>query len=260
MKKINYKKVLPILLCIMIAFFSMKILTPVFTSPKTYQKTIQSLEKKKKVVLALTAATTATSVAISLLPGDAGTPIADKAADVSSYLVIVLCTIFFEKYMLTVLGGATFFVLIPLICALWIACNLTGQKQFIKLGIKVSFFALVLSTAIPLSIKISDMIEDTYQSSIESTVKDVNKAADEIRDKSNEEKSVFEEFVSKIKNGAGGILKTMEKKINNLVEAMAVMIVTTCLIPIAVVILFIWLCKIILGIQITLPNKKEKQI
>ena len=81
----------------MIAFFSMKILAPVFTSPKTYQKTIQSLDKKKKVVLALTAATTATSVAISLLPGDAGTPIADKAADVSSYLVIVLCTIFFLK-------------------------------------------------------------------------------------------------------------------------------------------------------------------
>ena len=45
---------------------------------------IQSLDDKKTTALELTAAATAASAAITFIPGDAGTPIADKLADLSS--------------------------------------------------------------------------------------------------------------------------------------------------------------------------------
>ena len=67
---------------------------------------IQSLDDKKTTALELTAAATAASAAITLIPGDAGTPIADKLADLSSYFLIVVCAIYLEKYLVTITGLA----------------------------------------------------------------------------------------------------------------------------------------------------------
>ena len=60
------------------------------TDPAFYQKSIAALEEKQETVLELTAASTAASAAITLLPGDTATPIADKLADLSGYFLIVL--------------------------------------------------------------------------------------------------------------------------------------------------------------------------
>lgn len=61
----------------------------------------------------MTDATTATSALITLIPGDVGTPIAEKVADLSGYLLIVLCAIFLEKYLVTITGYAAFKIFIP---------------------------------------------------------------------------------------------------------------------------------------------------
>ena len=87
------------------------------TDPAFYQKSIAALEEKQETVLELTAASTAASAAITLLPGDTATPIADKLADLSGYFLIVLCAIFLEKYLLTITAAAAFKVLIPAACA-----------------------------------------------------------------------------------------------------------------------------------------------
>ena len=72
---------------------------PFMTQPEIYQRSIDSLQAKQETVLELTAASTAASAAITLLPGDTATPIADKLADLSGYFLIVLCAIFLEKYL-----------------------------------------------------------------------------------------------------------------------------------------------------------------
>lgn len=65
---------------------------------------IQSLDDKKTTALELTAAATAASAAITLIPGDIGTPIADKLADLSSYFLIVVCAIYLENIWLPLRG------------------------------------------------------------------------------------------------------------------------------------------------------------
>ena len=70
---------------------------PFMTQPEIYQRSIDSLQAKQETVLGLTAASTAASAAITLLPGDTATPIADKLADLSGYFLIVLCAIFLEN-------------------------------------------------------------------------------------------------------------------------------------------------------------------
>lgn len=88
--------------------------------PGKSPETIASLDEKKQTVMELTAASTVTSALITLLPGDTATPIAEKMADVSGYLLVVLCAIYLEKYLVTITGYVAFTYLIPIACGLWI--------------------------------------------------------------------------------------------------------------------------------------------
>ena len=83
------------------------------SDPAYHQASIDALAEKQETVLELTAAATAASAAITLLPGDTATPIAEKLADLSGYFLIVLCAIFLEKYLLTITSYVSFTVLPP---------------------------------------------------------------------------------------------------------------------------------------------------
>ena len=61
-----------------------------------------------ETVLKLTASSTAASAGITAIPGDAGTPIAEKLADFSEYGILILCVLYAEKYLLSILGSGVF--------------------------------------------------------------------------------------------------------------------------------------------------------
>ena len=109
------------------------------TQPSTYQNSLDTLQGKQETVLELTAVSAAASTAITVLPGDVATPIADKLADLSGYFLIVL-----EKYLLTITASATFHVLIPLSCALCAAYVLSTKRFFGELAWKVACFGFAI--------------------------------------------------------------------------------------------------------------------
>ena len=133
----------------------------------------------------LTAASTASSAAITLIPGDVATALADKLADISGYFVIVICALYLEKYLLTILGFAAFKILIPIACiilSVGILQKRPAEKEnTIKLAIKVAMFGLALFLVVPASVKASDMISATYQDSIDSTLEEARKSAEELK-------------------------------------------------------------------------------
>ena len=90
-------KIICVATALILALASIFGVAKITTDPAFYQKSIAALEEKQETVLELTAASTAASAAITLLPGDTATPIADKLADLSGYFLIVLCAIFLEK-------------------------------------------------------------------------------------------------------------------------------------------------------------------
>ena len=143
---------------------------PFMTQPEIYQRSIASLQAKQETVLELTAASTAASAAITLLPGDTATPIADKLADLSGYFLIVLCAIFLEKYLLTITAGAAFRLLFPLACLLLIAYVFRGRKLFAMLAVKLFCFGVAIMLIIPASVYVSDTIENTYSASINAAI------------------------------------------------------------------------------------------
>lgn len=250
----NSKKILSIVLPIIIALFSIFVLAKPASTPSTYKKTIASLDEKKTTVMELAAASTAVSAAITLIPGDTGTPIAEKLVDLSTYFLVVLCAIYLEKYMLTLAGYGVFKVLIPAICILFIVNVFRKSETCERLMKKIGIFSLALVLVVPVSVKVSDFIQKTYEESINETISSAKEISDELEDE--EDKSLWD----RITDGATSAVKKVEQSLNQFVEALAVLIVTSCIIPILVLVFFVWLMKMLLGMDDSLKTVKRKKI
>ena len=250
--KIKIIKTAILLLVAAICFFGLR---KPMTSVEFHKSNIESLEEKKSTVMELAASATAASVAVSMLPGDTATPIADKLADLSFYFVIILSAIFLEKYLLTITGYATFMILLPLACVLGIAYVWIGNETFKYVAKKMVVFGIMLFLIIPISVKVSDMIETTYESSIQNTIESTKENAEELsKETEGKDESYLEQLWSKVEGGVTSTADKFEKTFNNLVESIAIMLVTSCLIPILILLFFVWLIKMYFNVPISIDK------
>lgn len=248
------------LVLLVILILSMTVISKAAADPENHTKTIAALDEKKADVLKLTATSAAASTALAAIPGDATTPVANKLADLTSYFLIILMVVFLEKYLVTLTGYAAFFILIPAACVL-LALGICFGKTFLKiLAAKTAIFGLVLYLIIPFSMNVSAMIEDTYKTSVEQTVKEAQDMTEEINKNTDSDGNILEKALSKLKDGVSGLLKKGETILNNFIEAIAVMLVTSCLIPIVVFLFLIWFVRILFGIKIDVPKDMPKKI
>ena len=250
----NSKKILSIVLPVAIAVFSIFVLAKPASSPTTYAKTIASLDEKKTTVMELTAASTAVSAAITLIPGDTATPIAEKLADLSTYFLVVLCAIYLEKYMLTLAGFTVFKVMVPAVCILFIINVFRKSEACKRLMKKIGVLSLALIFLVPVSVKVSDFIQNTYEESINETISSAKEMSNELENE--EDKSLWD----RITDGATSAVKKVEQSLNQFVEALAVLIVTSCIIPILILVFFVWLMKMLLGMDTSPKMVKRKNI
>ena len=254
-------KVLRTLIPLMVAAASVFVIAGYAASPQFHASTISSLDQKTGTVLELTAASAAASAAITLLPGDTATPIADKLAELSSYFLIVISAIYLEKYLTTITGYAAFMILIPAACIL-LAVNVFARKEMIRrVAWKLTVFGLAVALVIPASVRVSDMIDETYSASIQSTINAAIQTTDQIPADGEEEAETEESggirgFISGVKETVSGTGDSIKRVLNNFVNALAVMLVTSCLIPILVMLFFIWLTKILIGSDVALVPRR----
>ena len=229
MRKMNVKKVTAVIVLLVVMILSMTVVSKVASDPENHKKTIESLDEKKEDVLKLTATSAAASTALAAIPGDATTPVANKLADLTSYFLIILMVVFLEKYLVTLTGYAAFTILIPIACVL-LAAGICANKAVLKmLAAKIALFAAVIFLVIPFSMKVSSIIEDTYEISMEETVKEAEDLTDEINENTDSEGNIIEKALSKIKDGVTGLLDKGEQILNQFIETIAGMLVTSCL-------------------------------
>ena len=262
-ERIPFFRIIVVAVCIAAAITSAWPLSGHFSSPETYASTIATLDAKRDTVLGLTAASAGLSAAISAVPGDAGTPIAEKLMDVSADFIIVLTAIYLEKFLLTTLGFTSFSILFPvaLACiAFWALARgrvpaaraaSTAAKKLILMGI-------VLAFAVPASVFITDKIEGTYQQSIQNTIETANSAANDAEkaQKDDGEQGLLEWIGSipgAVVDGLSGVAAGAQNLVNNFIDALAVMVVTSCVIPLLVLVFLLWAAKLVLGINVEAP-------
>ena len=283
------KKCILLATWLLIGILSFTVVGKYAAAPESHQATITSLDEKKNTVLELTMAATATSAVITLLPGDIGTPIAEKVADLSGYLLIVLCAIFLEKYLVTITGYAAFKIFIPAACVLFATNLFVSNRSLDRLARKLLVFGICIFLVVPSSVKISDLIEHTYQAQIEATLEEA-KGTEKLLENSVEAEAsdnTAESTVSgnqtsqsqqtaensnlwqKAKDALSGakesvasvvenvtisseeLVRKVETSLSHFVEAVAVMLITSCVIPLLVLFVFFWLIKILVDVDLS---------
>ena len=68
----------------------------------------------------------------------------------------------------------------------------------------------------------------------------------------------FSGLFNKVQEGVSTATANVENVLNNFIEALAILLVTSCLIPILVLIFFVWLVKMLLGLNIDIPTSVRK--
>ena len=258
-EKINSKKIVMTAILLIIAILSVTVVSKYATSADTHANSIMALDEKKMKAMELTAGVAATSTAISAIPGDAATPIAEQVSELTTPLLIVICAIYMEKFLLTTIGYMSFNILIPFACLL-LGIYLFYKKEVLRtLGIKLTVFALAAFMIVPVSVKVTDLIEQTFRSSIESTYETVDEITGEAEKSSTEENGAkgFEKFLNSIGERVSNFKENAKNALSVFVDAIAVLIITTCVIPIAVLLFFVWIVKILFGVNIPVPKRKK---
>ncbi len=260
------KRTVIVIILILIILLSKFVVSTMVTDPSFNEETIKSLDDKKVTVLKLAAASAASSTALSLIPGDAATPIANQMASLTSYFIIVLSAILLEKMLISVVGYVAFSYIIPIACILGIIYLFTRVDVLKNIAIKLAVFGLIIFIAIPVSIKVSDLIYDSHEATINQTVETAEDNTDYIEDKkgelSEEDKDwmskiggYLSNFSSKIGDGVSDIMKKGEETLNRFLDTIAVLIITTCVIPLIVILIFVWVTKIFFSFDLRLPKK-----
>lgn len=175
------KKIIITITLVCMILCSFFVVGNIASNPQNHQKAIKYLDQKKANVLKLTALSTASSTAITMIPGDTATPIATKLADLTSWFLLILCTIFLEKYLLTITGYAAFKILIPIALLLVIIRIYWPKDILVKLALKLGLFGLFLFATVPASVFVSDLIEKTYQVTLDATMKDAEQTNETIK-------------------------------------------------------------------------------
>ena len=258
-----------IVLLIVAALVSEFALRPHFEQVETWGSTIEVIDAKKTNVLALTTSSLALSAAITAIPDDAGTPVAEQLSQLAGNLGIVLAVLYLEKYLLTILSFLSFGVLIPIVCVLFtISLGIHGRLSTSRvlriLGMRVLIVAAIALTVVPASVWVTQRVDETYQVSIAQEEAKAKAEAEESKSKSKqkqENKSFLDQLVdgaaqlgSALSSGVQSLTDSVITQATNLIEGAIVMIVTSCLIPLLVLAAFLWMGHALLGIDVSAPT------
>lgn len=162
-------------------------------------------------------------------------------------------------------------------------------------AVKLTLLALALTLVVPASVQVSNMIEETFEYDAASVSSEMDAgtaaaatesadAADDAQtsdeassassgeapDASTDPIGAFAAWVgglgedigsalsgagTALSSGVTGVLDTAKDWVARLIEAFAVMIVTNCVIPVVVLLFFVWIINVLMGLNIELPTR-----
>ncbi|MBQ7703738.1 MAG: hypothetical protein IJT40_05115, partial [Firmicutes bacterium] len=182
-----------------------------------YKTTIERLDESRNTVTQLMASATAASALLTLIPGDVATPIAEKLADVAGDFIIVLCAIYAEKFMLTILGALAFVLLIPAGCLSKLWAMVKNNPGWSSIGTKLIATGIAVALLVPVSAWVSDTIRDNYGPAIDQTIQAAQDMSDEVQDAAEAAESESGD-TEKSGNWFQNLFNSAEQKINGATE------------------------------------------
>ena len=243
-------KILLTLLLVLLAAVSFVLISRLCGDSALTDSLLSSIEDKTATVMKLTSASALASAGISAIPGDTATPIAEKLADLTGYFLVILSILYTEKALLTLFGAASFKILIPLACGVGIFAVWFRGKGKLLAG-KIALFAVAIAVAIPTSLLVSDSVYDRYSSRINATLsssEELNEQTAPLAE-ADEDSSIIAVILNRLSETASSLSDKAANLLNQYVESVAILLVTSCILPCLGLVFILWVLKLLFGVD-----------
>lgn len=249
-----------LLIPVLIAVLSFFVLSEKIPQTQFVQTSLESVEKSKTTVMEFAGATLATSLAISALPDDFASPLAESLADMNKYFIFILIVLFVERLILMQGIKVSFLAIIPIGCLLYAFGYAIRREFFINFGKKIGLLGLALVLVIPCSTHVTNYVGKEYLEYVDETIQDTQKGSDTINEivlSEDTEQTIFEKLSGAFKTAIQGV-KDLLQYFNNMIKkcmnSIAIMIITTFLLPLINLFFFKWLLAELFQIRFAVPD------
>lgn len=254
------EKLVKILFVTFLMVFSFTVLTRVIPEMKFVQKTIEHLEESQNTVMKFSGSTIATSLSLSALPDDFATPLASTLSDLNTYFIFIFAVLFVEK--LVVIQGIKYSLalIIPAACVLYIVSIVTEKNVFKNLAKKFLILGLSIIMVIPISTHVTETVCADYLTYVDETIEEADAGANKINDimaEGNEKETFFDKLTEAFKTAIrdmSDLLEYFKNVMRKCVNSVAVMLVTTFVLPMLTMFLFKWLLKELFALHFPEPK------
>lgn len=214
---------------------------------------MKQLDDQKSEATAISVAVTATSTALSAIPDDTASPIADELADLSMPLFLIVSLLYIEKFMLTTFGWVSATILLPGACLLT-CIRMYCHSKSITLWIKrLLLISAALIFVVPASMKITSLVRETYAETVSVSLDNAfNTAEDEEHE--DDDKNAIVAFFSDLVDDASAMVEAAKTMLTIFTDAIAILLITNCLIPIATMFVFFLVIRSLMGTNISVQQ------
>lgn len=249
-------KILSLLLAAVLSFFVAAAKLP---ESNFVKDSLQSVENSSDTVMKFSAATLSTSLAISALPDDFATPLADSLADMNTYFVAILVVLFLEKILIRYGIKAAFTILIPLACVTG-ALFIVSKKDILKgFAVRLCVLGLAVAFVVPCSTHITGIVASDLTAYVNDTIEETEDGADKLSEAAEggtEDETIFETLSNLFQTAIHGVSDLMlhfQNTIRRCMNSVAILILTNCFMPLLTFFVLKWMLGEIFQIAIPLP-------
>ncbi len=263
MEKRRRLEMLFALVLVLIALISFFALAKFLSTSTAFNGTYAALEEKQNTVAEISAISVAAASILHYVPG--GEALSKELVELGGYFIIILAAIYLEKILIGISGLAAFKVLIPIGLFAGAGYILTKNEAMKSMSKKLISFGIILFLLVPSSVWISNLVENNRELfSGQQEIEELQIEIKEIEGKS-EDEEIDEDagFFDKLRNrtaDAAASIKELPAKIKRfptfakekydaLMDYVAFFLITTCVIPIVVLVLLIEIVKQLFGIS-----------
>ena len=253
-------KILSLILIAALSFFAAASILP---NTSFVQESLESIEESSNTVMKFSAATLSTSLAISALPDDFATPLADSLADMNIYFIAILVVLFLEKILLRYGIKLAFMFLIPAACAVWLTFVATKKNILKGVAVRLCIFGLAVAFVVPCSTHITNIVASDLTAYVNETIEETENGAgklNEAMEDGGEDKTIFEKLSDLFHtavNGVSDLMLHFQNTIRRCMNSIAILILTNCLMPLLTLFILKWILREIFQIAIPMPSMRR---
>ena len=252
-------------LCL-IAALSFFVVTARMPETDFIKDAVTSVEDSSDTVMTFSAATLSTALAISALPDDFATPLAQSLSDMNIYFIVILVILFLEKILVRYGIQMAFGILIPLSCLAGILSVITKKTFFKGFAARLCALGLAVALVVPCSTHLTDVVAADLTAYVDTTIQEADDGANKLNEAmegGDETKTVFEKLSDLFQTAIHDMSDLMlhfQNTIRKCMNSIAILILTNCLMPLLTFFILKWIFKETFQIivPLSLPTWKRR--